>query len=56
MHGGRLDIASEVDVGTTVSVSLPEKVTSSATVHHVEAEVEADAEEPIRAPFNPGFI
>lgn len=56
MHGGRLDIASEVDVGTTVSVSLPEKVQASATVHHVAAEVEADLEEPIRAPFNPGFI
>ncbi len=33
MHGGTLDIASEVGVGTTVSVLLPDRLPSSGTVH-----------------------
>ena len=42
MHGGELVITSAVNVGTTVTVTLPEKPVISANVHRVEAEAEAE--------------
>lgn len=44
MHGGTLDIDSEVGVGTTVTVMMPEKVLTSQKVHIIDGESDSVAE------------